>query len=122
MSGDKENDFAITGPMQISPWERCLPPGKNDMHAYYADLACRIKIAIILGLMLTCAMLWTKLSPVRMENRLAESRFIAFLCGEDAFYANLNPSYPATCLLAPIPSDGGIPSDNEAHAESVQFR
>jgi hypothetical protein len=108
--------------MHISPWERCLPSGKKDMHAYYADLACRIKIAIILGLMLTCAMLWTKLSSDRMENRFAESRFVAFLCGVDAFYVDLNPSWPSACLLAPISSDGGILSGNEFHDGSVPFR
>jgi hypothetical protein len=122
MSGNKKNSFAVTCPMQITPWERCLPSGKKAMHAYYEDLACRIKIAIILGLMLTCAMLWTKLSSVRMENRFAENRFVVFLCGVDAFYANPNPSYPATCPLTPIPADDDILPGNEAHAESAQRR
>jgi hypothetical protein len=122
MLSNNKRQFAVACPMQVTPWERCMPSGKKDMHAYYEDLACRIKIAVFLGLILTGAMLWIKISSIRTENRLAENPSVYFLRGGDAFYTNLNSAYPSTYILAPLSSDGGIPSGNEIHAGSVHFR
>jgi hypothetical protein len=122
MLSNNKRRFTFACPMQVTPWERCMPSGKKDVHAYYEDLACRIKIAVFLGLILTGAMLWTKISSIRMENRFAKNQSAYFLCGVDALYSDLNPAYPSTYPRAPLSSDGGISSGNEIPAEFVHFR
>ena len=103
LSSDKQN-LAVAFPMQVAPWERRMPSCKKDKRVYYEDLACRIKIAVFLGVMLTIAMLWAKMSSGR-----AESQSFDFMSETDAFYTNLNSDTPSIWPLAPLFSDDDIP-------------
>jgi hypothetical protein len=87
-----KQDLTVSFPMQITPWDRSMPPGSKAVHAYYEDLACRIKIAVFLGLILTAVMLWAKISPVRAEKAPAESQVL------DSIGESLLPRIVVNCL------------------------